>query len=61
MAKKKKHEDPKTVLPEKHPLERVPEDSEEVVISEEDLDKIPDEEEEESAPPDTPPVPGEGP
>lgn len=59
MDKKKKIiKQPVITLPEKHRLEEPPVDDS--VISEEDLDKIPDEEEEE-VPPYEPPVPGEGP
>jgi hypothetical protein len=61
MEKKKKTiKQPVIVLPEKHPLEEPPAEPDDSVISEEDLDKIPDEEEEE-VPPYEPPVPGEGP
>jgi len=47
-------------LPEKHPMKEPSVESEETIISEEELDKIPDEEQEEK-PPYEPPAPGEGP
>ena len=60
MGKKKKvNEQPVIVLPEKQPLEEPPSE-EDIVISEEDIDKIPDEEPEET-PPYEPPPAGEGP
>lgn len=62
MAKNKKKTDRSPAAPpEKHPLEKLPEPSENELLSEEDLDRIPVEEEEESPPPDAPPPPGEGP
>jgi len=45
---------------EKHPLEKPPLIHQEIIITEDDLDRIPDEEEEETPGMDKP-VPGEGP
>ena len=61
MTKKKKEQDKpcEIFLTEKHPMEEPPE-PEETIISEEDLDKIPDEEQE-APPPYELPAPGEGP
>lgn len=62
MPGKKKLEDLENLPPlEKHPLEPPPAVPGDVIISEEDLDRIPDDSEEEELRKDEAPEPGEGP